>query len=104
MATADRSSDSPSYTLLTPIVRSWPGLAFFAVASTLEHPVNPSKQTAGTIKSNRRELLLLTDSSFFMSLDTATPKGMLIEIYNRLSQILIARAGSEAIQGHFRGD
>jgi hypothetical protein len=39
-----------------------------------------------------------------MSLDTATPKGMLIAIYNRLSQILIAPAGSEAIQCNFRGD
>ncbi len=39
-----------------------------------------------------------------MSLDTATPKGRLIAIYNRLSQILIAPAGSEAIQCDFHGD
>ena len=38
-----------------------------------------------------------------MSLDTATPKGMLIAIYNRLSQILIAPMGSKAIQCNFHG-
>jgi hypothetical protein len=33
-----------------------------------------------------------------MSLDTVTPKGMLIESYNCISQVLIAPAGSEEIQ------
>jgi hypothetical protein len=39
-----------------------------------------------------------------MSLDTVTPKGMLIDSYNCLSQVLIAPAGSEAIQCNFHGD
>ncbi len=36
----------------------------------LEHPVNPSKQIAGTIKSNRRQGFLLIDIGLFMNLDT----------------------------------
>ena len=39
-----------------------------------------------------------------MSLDTVTPKGMLIDSYNCLSQVLIAPAGPEEIQCNFHGD
>src|SRR5258707_9096174 len=50
----DRSFDFPSYMLLTRLLDSGRVCFFSAVASTPEHPVNPSKQTAGTIKSKRR--------------------------------------------------
>jgi hypothetical protein len=38
-----------------------------------------------------------------MSLDTVTPKGMLIDSYNCLSQALIAPAASKEIQCNFHG-
>jgi hypothetical protein len=68
---------------------------FPAPASRLEHPVNPSKQIAGTVTSNRREVFLLIDIRFFMYQVTGKTIGCVDYCYDELSQILIDRAWFE---------
>jgi hypothetical protein len=58
-------------------------------ASTLEHPANPGKQIAKTMKSNRRQEFILIDGAFFMYLGTAKTIARIIQSYDGLSYLLM---------------
>jgi len=61
----------------------------------LEHPVNPNKQIAVAVKSNRRWEFLLIDIELFMNLDTIKTIERIILSYDSLS--LCVMPVSEAV-------